>query len=953
MNHQHAFFDDPTRPNFVQESSGASYYHQTIPNISPPVIIGSDQEELPIIINNFQQSLTKNPLAGTNFTTTHRAGLEQISNQHHHASSSLVVPQLGDSIGSTFLNFRSSNSSSTANTSSSSEDGTSAQAHICSSSSTPPSTPPNSDSNCFRTITNDGFPSTTSCNNNIIIGNLPTAQSTTNNPVALVTSSATNSKPSKRKHSTTNSNSPRHHQQQTSTLIFKPYPASTSQSHNSSKTNEHSRQLLFIEENGQTKSSNSTTDPSHFEISCVSCRVKHRKCDKKLPTCSYCALRGIECVYRKPRKKGRQGKSFLHEDYEDQFELDDQKTKEDIIEDQQVSNTTINNNITNTGLLNQQQQQQELILQQQQQQLLMQQPTSGAFNNVLNNFGLFSLNPPQLESQLQPSLQSQLESQLFSLLNQPPQPQQFLIPSNTSLLDVNQFSMNANPLPTYNPEDWLYQIRSSLRNNDETNNVNTLHSLLTSDSISTLFQLSNMVEDPNTNNVRTTNTNITTTSSSATTIANDPNVSIDVITEQLMKRLTLEDYCKSTSFPLIDEQSVSHLLRNEKKQAEASALLYSIHSLMCQRKGLKAEAESAHQKAKSILSTVFNTYENFLVACSYCNLSMYCSGEGNLEDARFFLHFVDYYFDQAEQNTATDHIVHVNTYHLKMLKHVAEMACGMAVKDSESSSRSLLDSSTNEEHSDKNDIGNLLIGFYKMCSGAKQAPKPLLEIVSKTITTDTVKLYLTLLELVSKLFYQHETNRNLKDEQGQMSSRVRMALNHGIRLLVLQECGITSDPMLEESANALIDIACEDKFGAAYPIMLSAVAAACRVHLKVIKEIEQGKRQNLGGDGVDYYEMIKKGLKVLTIFSTRFGRVNKLYSPLILELQEVERNHIKAKLCLLVGSEIERLKLLKAQPSSMTMSSDSQQHLLSFLTKEDILTIYYLVPPSIQDSPHK
>ncbi|KAG2374884.1 hypothetical protein C9374_010258 [Naegleria lovaniensis] len=185
-----------------------------------------------------------------------------------------------------------------------------------------------------------------------------------------------------------------------------------------------------------------------------------------------------------------------------------------------------------------------------------------------------------------------------------------------------------------------------------------------------------------------------------------------------------------------------------------------------------------------------------------------------------------------------------------------------------------------------------------------------------------------------------------------MSNRVWLALNHGTRLLILQECGITTGPMVEESANAVIDVACEDKFGVAYPIMLSAVAASCRVHLKVIKEIEQGKRQNLSGDGVDYYEMIKKGLKVLTIFSIRFGRVNKLYSQLILELQEVERNYIKAKLCLLVNSEIERLKLLKAQSCAMT--SQSSQSVLSFLSKEDILSIYYLVPPpSIQDSQHK
>ncbi|EFC49932.1 predicted protein [Naegleria gruberi] len=62
------------------------------------------------------------------------------------------------------------------------------------------------------------------------------------------------------------------------------------------------------EENVLRKTSEGTDASSEtmfHPISCNKCRTNHKKCDKKLPMCSYCASRGIACEYDNPRKRGK------------------------------------------------------------------------------------------------------------------------------------------------------------------------------------------------------------------------------------------------------------------------------------------------------------------------------------------------------------------------------------------------------------------------------------------------------------------------------------------------------------------------------------------------------------------------------------------------------------------------------------------------------------------------
>ncbi|KAL9656101.1 hypothetical protein ABK040_007719 [Willaertia magna] len=59
------------------------------------------------------------------------------------------------------------------------------------------------------------------------------------------------------------------------------------------------------------ESNNLTNNSANvYSIACVQCRSRHKRCDKKLPSCSNCVKRGVECTYRSPKMKGRKDQRF-------------------------------------------------------------------------------------------------------------------------------------------------------------------------------------------------------------------------------------------------------------------------------------------------------------------------------------------------------------------------------------------------------------------------------------------------------------------------------------------------------------------------------------------------------------------------------------------------------------------------------------------------------------------
>nr|CAG4716560.1 unnamed protein product [Naegleria fowleri] len=85
---------------------------------------------------------------------------------------------------------------------------------------------------------------------------------------------------------------------------------------------------------------------------------------------------------------------------------------------------------------------------------------------------------------------------------------------------------------------------------------------------------------------------------------------------------------------------------------EKLCLLYSMYLHMCQRKGLTSEANITYKKTRMLLKQVFDRYDNYHVAFTYCILSIYHSSEGDDETGRFYLDLVEHYFTSQNKKTS-------------------------------------------------------------------------------------------------------------------------------------------------------------------------------------------------------------------------------------------------------------------------------------------------------------
>ena len=564
--------------------------------------------------------------------------------------------------------------------------------------------------------------------------------------------------------------------------------------------------------------------------------------DKKLPSCTYCVKHGLQCQYRKPKKRGRPStknkNGTTNDDSDDSGPVDKTgQSASDEMSYQLVPSTTSND-------------------------------TKWQFNPFYNtaNIKMQSKDPFGVE----PSKLAQMDV-------------------NGAGMSVNTAMMLSDPLGNSSELDNVFSQMPQIDMNNEN-----------------LLALIRMSRDLN---------------------------------KQLMKRLTVDDYYRSTSMPLIDQRSVEHLFFSDKRSPDANCFLYSIHMLMCQRKGFKEEAERAYEKTRSMLSSVFDQWRSFLIACTYCNLSIYCSGEGNDADAVFYLGFVDYYFTQLKEKFS------LGQQNLRYLKSIAEMAAGVGVGSEKPIPEEVateLDADTINRQC-QNDVANLLVGFYKYTTGLKKVPPELLQITSQNINQDTIYLYLTLFDMITKLVTTHETNRqrSLTPEQEEISKAICDAFINGTRVLILQQCGYKGK-VLEDAANRIAEIfSNEISIGFASPLYMSSVIAACQVHIGIIEEIENGVRSNYE-QGIDFYTMIDKDIKAMNCLDKQFGRVRKRYPQIISRLENIKQRR-ENEVSKLVLHEIERLKNLRSSEGKPT-------HDKSLLSAEHISSIYGLLQNDVQSA---
>ncbi|EFC39787.1 GAL4 domain-containing protein [Naegleria gruberi] len=91
--------------------------------------------------------------------------------------------------------------------------------------------------------------------------------------------------------------------------------SSSQQQQNSSNTDSNNNNTTTTCNNNtsQMENDNSASQQTSDEnpgsnlhpIACTRCRERHKRCDRKLPQCSYCEKQGLQCVYTTPKKQRR------------------------------------------------------------------------------------------------------------------------------------------------------------------------------------------------------------------------------------------------------------------------------------------------------------------------------------------------------------------------------------------------------------------------------------------------------------------------------------------------------------------------------------------------------------------------------------------------------------------------------------------------------------------------
>ncbi|KAG2385726.1 hypothetical protein C9374_003541 [Naegleria lovaniensis] len=384
-----------------------------------------------------------------------------------------------------------------------------------------------------------------------------------------------------------------------------------------------------------------------------------------------------------------------------------------------------------------------------------------------------------------------------------------------------------------------------------------------------------------------------------------------------------------------DEEIITNFNETEvmPNKKEVYVLFLCIKAVCEQRVGLVDLAEETGKKARDALSKIFDEHSNFYVACAFAYLSIYEAGCGRLKTAKYYLNSLNFYFDELSQEEE-EHM----TLHQKNLKRLRSFANICA----------------------KNDQGVLQLlkewpGVYEKLLGIT-LPTEWKTLLAQDLTINNYMAVINVVESLLKVVRLHiiksGTVKNLKIyDMGQVF------VSNGIKIGILS--AVNRGKELIEECALKITLATElELFVFVPPPIVAHCAAAAKVHLHIVKAIENGERQNpeigmvpsvSGGEPtlgtIDYYEILSKDLRALNILSKRYKKVSLFHKSLMNEMEDIiQRKHIMSAMTRVCSS------FSDDYPPNNFVSG-----LLSDLEKMRATTNVYPLPstqPSITDLGH-
>ncbi|EFC44742.1 predicted protein [Naegleria gruberi] len=328
----------------------------------------------------------------------------------------------------------------------------------------------------------------------------------------------------------------------------------------------------------------------------------------------------------------------------------------------------------------------------------------------------------------------------------------------------------------------------------------------------------------------------------------------------------------------------------ENSKAEEVAMLYAIQALCYQRLGRKLEGRASFKMARKFLSDVFDILDNFQIAATFLYLANFCIGEGEPNQAKYYLNSVQFFIDQNKEQLANDELF---GNLCKMFMYI-----GLLMKED----AVIFSNDEGLQEGVGTDLKKQLILSEKALVVIYQFFVFFTQHISdgecgKTVPPSTSESILQeyILTINSQAIQYNRYQLESSPAKSSVHKLLHLFIIDGLRLGILLKSPNNADDAIIEIANRVTNYSTLMYFPYLPSHIISVVANAARVHLAIVKQIQRRERFD---NGVDYHDIIRKDHRALTILADRYTIAENKARTLVKQLRDelVERENQLARM---------------------------------------------------------
>lgn len=324
----------------------------------------------------------------------------------------------------------------------------------------------------------------------------------------------------------------------------------------------------------------------------------------------------------------------------------------------------------------------------------------------------------------------------------------------------------------------------------------------------------------------------------------------------------------------------------ENSQAEEVAMLYAIQANCYQRLGRKEEGKEAFRMSRKYLSDVFDLLDNFHIAAAFLHLSLYCLGEGEHNQSKYYLNSVQFFINQNKERLRdNDSFVNLSklVLYVQLLLEEEEALTALDIeiqKESQGLQQNLVitERYTLQVYHFKKMIDLFLFVTQNVSDGLCGKSIPQAPPVSPN---DIVKTHLVMANTQAMQFNRYHLENSPAAKS--ITKLMHLLIIDGLRLGILSRSPAQSDEAIIETANRITGYTTLSYFPYLPSHIYNVINNAARIHLALYKQIQRGERPD---NGIDYYDILKKDQRALLLLSERYSMVEKRAKPILQQLSE-------------------------------------------------------------------